>query len=83
MIKKAIEIKQKKLGANHPDLALDIGNLGLVQYEQGRLEQAEKLYLQAIELTKKFYSDNHPTLSVYLGNLGLVYYDQGRLDDAK
>lgn len=45
LINKAIEIKQKRLGANHPDLALDIGNLGLVQYEQGRLVQAEKLYL--------------------------------------
>ncbi len=60
---KAIEIKEKKLGA-HPDLAHLKTGLAQLYMEMGKNAEVEKLLLSAIDIYKRKLSNNNPaTLS--------------------
>ncbi len=65
--KKALELRKKLLGEDHPDVATSLNNLGLLYNNQGRYEEAEPLYLQALELRKKLLGEDHPDGDVFRG----------------
>jgi hypothetical protein len=44
-LQEAIEVREKELGANHPDTLTSVSNLALVLRSQGRYEEAESISL--------------------------------------
>ncbi len=59
--KKALEVAEKNVGPNHPDVATSLNNLALLYKTQGQYAQAEPLYKQALAIWEKALGPDHPT----------------------
>ncbi|MGB5960177.1 MAG: tetratricopeptide repeat protein, partial [Coleofasciculaceae cyanobacterium] len=81
--KQCLELSQRLLGENHPDVAASLNNLALLYDSQGRYEQAEPLLVQALELRKDLLGENHPDVAQSLNNLAALYRSQGRYEQAE
>ncbi|MBD2255270.1 tetratricopeptide repeat protein [Nostoc parmelioides] len=79
----ALELRQRLLGDNHPDVAESLNNLAGLYSFQGKYDQAEPLYLQALELRQRLLGDNHPDVAESLNNLAGLYSSQGKYDQAE
>ena len=60
---KALNIREKALGPEHPDTIL---NLALLYYNQGKYELAEPLYQQALGIYEQTLGSNHPKWQLFL-----------------
>nr|WP_235116116.1 tetratricopeptide repeat protein [Desmonostoc muscorum] len=78
-----LEVTKKRLGEEHPDVALSLNNLALLYHSQGRYSEAEPLYIQALALTRKLLGEEHPDVAQSLNNLAALYYSQGRYSEAE
>jgi tetratricopeptide (TPR) repeat protein len=70
---KALEIRQKTLPPNHPDLASSYNNIGLVYASMDEYSKALSSYEKALEIRQKTLPPNHPDLASSYNNIGLVY----------
>jgi tetratricopeptide (TPR) repeat protein len=61
--------------------ALD--SLGYMYSNQGRHEEAEKMYLRALQGTEKAWGPEHTLTLETVNNLGSLYAKLGRLDKAE
>ena len=80
--KKALEIKQKTLPPNHPNLATSYGNIGLVYSKMGEYSKALSYYEKALEIYKKILPPNHPGLAPLYCNTGNVFHNVGEYSKA-
>jgi hypothetical protein len=65
---KALTIRRKILGENHPDTASSYHNLASSQQAQGKYAQAEPGYTKALTIRRKILGENHPdTVASYNG----------------
>ncbi len=51
--KKAVEVAEKNVGPNHPDLATSLDSLALLYRTQGQYALAEPLYKRALVIKKE------------------------------
>ncbi|WP_083305170.1 tetratricopeptide repeat protein [Moorena producens] len=82
-LKQCLEVRQHRLGQNHPDVATSLNNLARLYDNQGRYSEAEPLYLQALDLFKQLLGQNHPDVASSLNNLARLYDNQGRYSEAE
>ena len=75
LFQRSLEIAEKALGGDHPEIATILDNLALLNLDQGRCEEAEPLYQRSLEIHEK---GDHPYIASTLGNLAEVYRAQGR-----
>ena len=52
LFRRAIEIGEKTLGKDHPDVAADYNNLALLLVDQGKYAEAEPVYRRAFEILR-------------------------------
>ena len=64
------------------DAAINLGNLALQYHQQGKLEEAERLYRHALAFREQFFGPEHSLVATSLNNLAILYRDQGRYDEA-
>jgi CHAT domain-containing protein len=83
LFKRALAIKEKALGPDHPDFARSLGNLAWLRYEQGRYADAEELYKRDLAIREKALGADHPDVAATLDNLAIVNAAQGRYADAE
>ncbi|OAL46248.1 HET-domain-containing protein [Pyrenochaeta sp. DS3sAY3a] len=57
--------------------------LGNLFQDQGRLVEAEALYIQALQGKEEALGPRHTSTLITLNNLGILYADQGRLVEAE
>ena len=81
--KRALAIREKALGEDHPDVAKTLNNLAGVYLAQGKYADAEGLYKRALAIWEKALGKDHPDVANSLNNLAVVYYDQGKYADAE
>jgi tetratricopeptide (TPR) repeat protein/pimeloyl-ACP methyl ester carboxylesterase len=62
------------------ELALTLNNLGVLDRDQGRLEEALQIYR---ELAQKNPETYRPDVAMTFNNLGVLDSDQGRLEEAR
>ncbi len=67
--KKALELLQRLLGEEHPDVAQSYNNLAGLYDNQGRYQDAEPLYKKALESASKTLGVDHPTTATIRKNL--------------
>ena len=79
---KYLEIKQKTLPTNHPDLATYYGNMAGVYHDMGEYSKALSFYEKTLDIFQKTLPANHPTLATYYGNMAGVYRDMGEYSKA-
>jgi tetratricopeptide (TPR) repeat protein len=72
----ALELRQRLLGENHPDVATSLNNLALLYNSQGRYEKAELLYLQALSIAEVSLGKEHPNTKTLRNNLQIMRQQQ-------
>ncbi|KAH8587030.1 hypothetical protein B0O99DRAFT_665525 [Bisporella sp. PMI_857] len=58
-------------------------NLGDLYFDQGKLAEAEAMYLRALEGKEKALGPDHTSTLDTVNNLGILYSDQGKLAEAE
>ena len=58
-------------------------NIGRLYADQGKLDEAEKMYQQALQGYKKALGTEHISTLNTVNNLGLLYIHQGKLNEAE
>ncbi|CAF3862161.1 unnamed protein product [Adineta steineri] len=72
---KALEIREKTLPSNHPNLAISYNNIGSVYDNMGEYSRALLSHGEALEIREKTLPSNHPSLAASYNNIGSVYYN--------
>ena len=57
--RKALEIRKRTLGEEHPDLGYSYFNIGFAYANQGKYEEALEYYNRSYELLKKGIGEEH------------------------
>ena len=83
LLSTALSVRRDILGDDHQDTVRIALMLGPVYQRMGRLEDAEKLYLEAFHAQEKAKGANSPELSLYIRLLAGVYEAQGRATEAQ
>jgi len=80
---RALAIREKVLGAEHPVTATSLNNLGLLLKSQGDLSGARLYYDRALAIFEKVLGAEHPYTATSLNCLGLLLKSQGDLSGAR
>jgi tetratricopeptide (TPR) repeat protein len=81
--KKALAIREKVLGADHPDTATTYNNIAGVYYSLGDYEQALERLEKALAIQEKVLGADHPDTAATYNNIGLVYDSLGDYEQAQ
>jgi eukaryotic-like serine/threonine-protein kinase len=82
-IREAADARAAILPQDHPLLLQSRMNLATMLGSQGKLEEAEPLFIQAADAARKAYPSGHPSLAVYLHSLGTCEFRLGKLQEAQ
>jgi tetratricopeptide (TPR) repeat protein len=80
---RALAIREKALGPDHPAVATSLNNLALLYHAQGQYAQAQPLYTRALAIREKALGPDHPAVAASLNNLALLYNSQGEYAEAE
>ena len=80
---RALNGKEKALGAEHTSTLDAVNNLGTLYTDQGKLSQAQEMYMRALEGKEKALGAEHTSTLDTVNILGILYADQGKLSQAQ
>jgi len=80
---RALEIRERVLEPDHPDIATAINRLAMCYFSKGEYSKAEPIYLRALAIREKSLGPEHPDVAGSLSNLGLLYYNRGNYTKAE
>jgi hypothetical protein len=83
LFKRALEIRERVLGVDHPTTAVSLIDLAGLYWSQGRYEKVEPLFKRALEICERVLGADHLNTADMLNNLALLYYNQGRYEEAE
>ena len=83
LFQRALAIREKALGSEHPDVAQSLNNLALLYYNQGQYAKAEPLYQRALAIREKALGPEHPDVATSLNNLARLYLAEDQYGKAK
>ena len=83
LYQRALEIRERTVGSDHPDTAQSLNNLASLYECQGKYEEAEPLYQRALEVRARIVGPNHPDTAQSLNNLAELYRVQGKYKAAE
>lgn len=83
LCKRALEIREKCLGPNHPDVAKQLNNLALLCQNQGKYDDVEMYYKRAIEIYAKSLGPDDPNVAKTKNNLASAYLKQQKYKEAE
>src|SRR6202521_4695264 len=69
LAERALAIREKALGPDHPDVAQSLNNLAELYDNQGRNGETEPLYKRALAIREKALGPDHPLVAQSLNNL--------------
>ncbi|WP_176722473.1 tetratricopeptide repeat protein [Candidatus Thiosymbion oneisti] len=72
----------ERYGEDHPNVAIDRGNLGMVWYALGEYQKAIGYYEQALASHLQTYGEDHPDVAIRRNNLGLAWQRLGDYQQA-
>ncbi|MFH7029679.1 MAG: FxSxx-COOH system tetratricopeptide repeat protein [Heteroscytonema crispum UTEX LB 1556] len=83
LYQKALLLRQRLLGEEHPDVATSYSNLAALYHYQGQYSEAEPLYQKALSLRQRLLGEEHPAVAASYNNLAGLYESQGRYSEAE
>lgn len=83
LVQQARTIRERVLGAGHPDTAASLTHLAVLATLQRKPEQAEALYLQALSIYRQSLGPDSPSVAKTMSNLAVLYEDLGRYGEAE
>jgi CHAT domain-containing protein/Tfp pilus assembly protein PilF len=75
-IERALKIRERVLGPDHPDVAAALNGLGRLYRGRGEYAKAESLFQRALTIQENAFGPEHPALTDSLNNLGHLYRNQ-------
>ncbi len=78
MCKRALEIREKIFGIDHPDVGKQLNNLALLCLNQSKYDKAEEYYQRAIDIYTKSYGQNDLNVLKTKNNLASTYLREGK-----
>lgn len=82
LIHRALEMHRTLFGEGHPLVADNLIDLGAIQDEFGKYDEAERLYRQALDINRRWFGDNNFHTASNLTLLGRALVKQERFDEA-
>ena len=79
---KALEIEEKALGKEHPNVALAYNNIGAIHNEKGDYRKALECHQKALEIEEKVLGVEHPNTAMSYNNIGSVYFHLRKYSEA-
>lgn len=70
-------------GTDHPQMAVVLGNLGLILIDEGELAEAQRLFERALAIAEKSYGDDAREMNMSLNNLGWIHFLRGDYEGAE
>jgi hypothetical protein len=83
LFERALVIREKALGPEHPDTAVSLNNIGRMLQDRGDLTGARPLLERALAITEEALGSEHPDTAEKLNNLANLLRDQGSLSGAR
>jgi tetratricopeptide (TPR) repeat protein len=83
VLERAVAINEIAYGADNPNLAAVVSNLGNVLQDLGDLAGAREHYERALAILEAAYGPNHPTVAIAVNNLGAVLRELGDMAGAR
>ncbi len=80
---RALEIRERLLGAEHPNVASTLNNLASIYRNQGEFDKALELQQRALSIVEKTMGTEHPNVASALNGLATIYSDKGNYDMAE
>lgn len=80
---RVLELQQKHLGEEHPEVASTLNNLGTTLTYLNRFDEAVTRYDESLRLHEKLEGEDHPNVALALHNLGVALRRMGRFADAR
>jgi CHAT domain-containing protein/Tfp pilus assembly protein PilF len=81
--RRALAIREKSLGPEHPFTAAILNNLAIFHHQISDYDKAAPLYERALALKEKLFGPEHPDVATTLNNLGIFYRDKGDYSKAE
>jgi tetratricopeptide (TPR) repeat protein len=81
--RRAVELKEKILGPDHPDVATSLGNLANVLAKVNRVSEALELSQRAVRIDEKALGADHPEVARELANRAEQLVLAKRFDEAE
>src|SRR5256886_6428349 len=75
--------KKKRLGSDHPEVAIRLNNLARLYSDQGRNAEAELLSQRALAISEQALGTDHPVTAHALQHLAGLYWGQGKYAEAE
>jgi Tfp pilus assembly protein PilF len=82
LYKRALAIKEKTLGPDHPDVATSLHNLAWVYSREGKYKMAEPLYKRALAIKEQALGPNSPDVATGLENYVCLLRKTNRMEEA-
>ena len=79
---KALIIREKVLGREHPDVATIYNNIAFLYYNYGDFAEASEWHGKALAIREKVLGKEHPDTAASYNNIALVYLKQGSFVEA-
>jgi eukaryotic-like serine/threonine-protein kinase len=83
LLEKALDIRTKALGPDHPDVLGTLSELGTVMWRKGDYEKAKAFMEQALAGRERRFGPESVEVASILHNLGNLYWSWGKYDEAR
>lgn len=80
---RAIELRRKELGDDHPDTMTSINNMGGLLHARGEIAAVEPYFREALERRRRVLGPDHADTLLSLNNMGGLLHAQGDLVGAE
>ena len=76
-LERALAIREKALGREHPNVAMSLNSLAGLYESQGAYAKAQLFYERALAILENAPASEHVNLAVCLNNLAVLFHKQG------
>jgi tetratricopeptide (TPR) repeat protein len=83
LFQRALKIREKVLGPDHPTTATTLNNLGALYLSMGNYAKAEPLFQRTLKIYEKALGPDHPNTAKVLINLAALYLSMGNYAKAE
>ncbi|NNM31631.1 MAG: serine/threonine protein kinase, partial [Gemmatimonadetes bacterium] len=80
---RGLEIRERALGPNDPEVAAVVSGLGATLLRQGRYDEAEPLFQQALDIQVETLGEGHLETAQTLNDLGALNLQSGDYEEAR
>ena len=82
LYERSLQIWEKVLGEEHPDVARSLNNIASLHKDQGDYERATPLLERSLQIWEKVLGEEHPDVARSLNNIAMLHQDQGDYERA-